>query len=560
MRGKTTILFVIAASLISLHISAQEIDKTVIIVPGGAKSLWQLKVSERQYLPLKSFKMPLSIKEMKQQATSLTWPSDSLPNIQAPPAQDMRSRDTAKVAFGEKYDNVLQLGVGNYGHTLLNFNASHSPQENKFIGFYLNHDANAQGPVKSTYSARSENQARLVSRYLGAVNFWEGSVSASRQVNHAYGLPEIPSFVKAADIRLNYSYFNVLGKVLSARKNAHSDYKLTLDAGLLQNPGGLSELIAKSHLFYSKDLSEKVKARLDADYIHGEYVSALGNKPLLRSFYRINPSIAYASSRIRVNAGILVATEQEGKDVVAKTSIFPQFEMDFGVSDFIHLFGGIGGDVQFNTLKSFLSENLWMAIPTSFTNTSQVGNLFGGIKGVGNKNVDFEIKYNYAEYADLPTFINSPSDASRFQILYIGGIQKIQVANIIGQVNVHVSNAFTSSLKVDHVRYSLLNTVFQASHKPGLTMSWTNTWKLSNKVFISPEVYWIKDLFALNPAQNQLIQLDDIVDLNFKINYFVKRNVNLGLSGNNLLGKTYQRFNQYQNQGRQVNLTLAYSF
>jgi outer membrane cobalamin receptor len=189
-----------------------------------------------------------------------------------------------------------------------------------------------------------------------------------------------------------------------------------------------------------------------------------------------------------------------------------------------------------------------------------VGNLYGGIKGVGNKNVDFEIKYNYAEYSDLPTFINSPSDASKFEIMYIGGVQKIQVANLIGQVNIHVSNAFTSSLKVDQVTYSLLNKAFQASHRPGLTLSWTNTWKLSNKVFISPDVYWMKDLFALNPAQNQLIQLDDIVDLNFKINYFVKRNVNLGLSGNNLLGKTYQRFNQYKNQGRQVNLTLAYSF
>ncbi|MEY3412622.1 MAG: hypothetical protein RIQ70_1310, partial [Bacteroidota bacterium] len=214
MRGITSILFVLAASLISLSLSAQEIDRSVIVVPGGAKSLWQLKVSERQYLPLKSFKMPLSIKEMKQQATSLTWPNDSLPSIQAPPAQDMRSRDTAKVAFGEKYDNVLQVGVGNYGHTLLNFNASHSPQENKFIGVYLNHDAHAQGPVQSTFSARSENQARLVSRYLGTVNFWEGSVSASQQVNHAYGLAEIPSYVKAADIRLTYSYFNVLGKIL----------------------------------------------------------------------------------------------------------------------------------------------------------------------------------------------------------------------------------------------------------------------------------------------------------------------------------------------------------
>jgi hypothetical protein len=560
MRAITLLLVGLATITLNLCAFAQDIDKSVIVVPGGAKSRWQLKVSERKYLPLKTFQMPLSLPANTQKSTSITWPTDSLPNIEAPQAQDMRSRDTAKVAFGEKYNNVFQVGAGNYGHTILNFNASYTPKENKFIGVYLNHDANAQGPVQSTFSSRSENQARLVSRYLGAVNSWEGSVAASQQINHLYGMTEIPSYVKAADIRVNYSYFNVLGKILSARKNARSDYKLTLDAGLLQNPNGLSERIAKSHLYYSKDLTEKVKMRLDADYIHGEYVSALGNDPLLRSFYRINPSFAYASSRIRVNAGILVATEQEGENAIAKTSIFPQFEMDFGASDFIHLFGGIGGDVQFNSLKQFLVENPWMAVPTRFKNTNQVGNLYGGIKGVGNKYVDFEIKYNYAEYADLPLYVNSPTDMSKFDMLYIGGIQKIQVTNLVGQVNVHVSNAFTSSLKVDQVTYSLLNTVFKASHKPGLTVSWTNTWKLSNKLFISPDVYYLKDLYALNPAQNQLIQLEDIVDLNVKINYFVKRNVNLGLSGNNLVGKTYQRFNQYKNQGRQVNLTLAYSF
>lgn len=560
MRAITLLLVGLATIALNLRAFAQEIDKSVIIVQGGAKSRWQLKVSERKYLPLKTFQMPLSLPANTQKSTAVIWPTDSLPSIEAPKAQDMRSRDTAKVAFGEKYNNVFQIGAGNYGHTLLNFNASYTPKENKFIGVYLNHDANAQGPVQSTFSARSENQARLVSRYLGAVNSWEGSVAASQQINHLYGLAEIPSYVKAADIRVNYTYFNVLGKILSARKNVRSDYKLTLDAGLLQNPNGLSELIAKSHLYYSKDLTEKVKMRLDADYIHGEYVSALGNDPLLRSFYRINPTFAYASSRIRVNAGILVATEQEGENAIAKTSIFPQFELDFGASDFIHLFGGIGGDVQFNSLKQFLAENPWMAVPTSFKNTNQVGNLYGGIKGVGNKYVDFEIKYNYAEYADLPLYVNSPTDMSKFDLLYIGGIQKIQVTNLVGQVNVHVSNAFTSSLKVDQVTYSLLNTVFKASHKPGLTVSWTNTWKLSNKLFISPDVYYVKDLYALNPAQNQLIQLEDIVDLNVKINYFVKRNVNLGLSGNNLMGKTYQRFNQYKNQGRQVNLTLAYSF
>jgi hypothetical protein len=560
MRALTYIFIGLFTLTLGHSLFAQDIDKSVIIVPGGAKSIWQLKVSERQFLPLKTFDMPLGDKQLKPKLVNRVWPTDSLPNMATPIPQNMRSRDTAKVAFGKKYSNVLQIGAGNYLHSLVNFNGSYSSNENKFVGFYLNHDANAEGPEAGKFSARSENQARLVSRYLGSKNFWEGSVSANQQVNHLYGFVDFPQFSTPSDIRIRYTNFNVLGKLASARKNVLSDYKLSLDAGLLQNHKGLSELTAKSHVYYSKEISEKLKARLDADYIYSEYVSGLGIKPILRTFYRINPNFTYASSRIRVNAGFLAVSEQEGKQAKVKTSVFPQFELDFGATDFIHFFGGFGGDVQFNSFKQFLAENPWMAIPTHFRNTSQVGHLYGGIKGVGNKNVDFEVKYNYSEFADLPLFVNNVKDGSTFDIMYLGGIQKIRVANIIGQLNVHVSNRFTSSLKVDHVSYSLLNDSFRASHKPGFTLSWTNTWKLGEKVFISPDVYWTKDLFALNPVQNQLIKLNDIVDLNFKLTYFVKPNVNLGVSGNNLLGVTYQRFNQYNNFGRQVNVTLAYSF
>jgi outer membrane cobalamin receptor len=95
---------------------------------------------------------------------------------------------------------------------------------------------------------------------------------------------------------------------------------------------------------------------------------------------------------------------------------------------------------------------------------------------------------------------------------------------------------------------------------PATTLSWINSWRISPKFLLAPDVYWMKSLYALEPVKNQLIQMDDILDVNLKINYFIKRNLNIGLSGNNLLGKNYQKYYQYQVQGLNATLSLAYSF
>jgi len=170
------------------------------------------------------------------------------------------------------------------------------------------------------------------------------------------------------------------------------------------------------------------------------------------------------------------------------------------------------------------------------------------------------VKYDYAEYSDLPFLVNAVTATNKFDVQYRGGLEKIQVTNFTGNLNLNFSSQFTSSFKFNQVIYQQLGIDFQAPHVPSTTLSWTNSWRLSPKFVISPDVYWMKSLFALEPVKNQLIPLDDILDVNFKINYFIKRNMNLGLSGNNLLGKNYQRYYQYQVQGLHTTLSFAYSF
>ena len=554
------LLFIGLIGLLNLtYAQESRIDRSMITIPNSTRAVMNLKVTDRAYLPMKTFGQSVSaplVVKLKESA----WAIDSLPKIEAPAPQEMRSDENNKTAYGEKFKNAILFGIGNYGHTLFDFNVSQSAKENKFLGLYLHHDANQFGPVMADYSARSQNLARLESRSLGRVNYWESTLEYKMFSNYYYGLAEIPSYVKASDLLASYTQMSAKGKLSSAKKSATSDYELSIQADQLTNPQELNERIIQGHGMYAHAMSEKLRFKLVGDYIYSEYIPNATLQKWNRNLYRLNPHLAYKSSRVSLNAGFMFVTESDDP-LVEKTSVFPMLQMDFGASDYIHLFGGVGGDVQFNSFQSYLKQNPWMRVPSQLKNTNQVGHVYGGIKGIGgNKVVDFEAQYDYAEYSDLPFFVNAVTAPNKFDVQYRGGLEKIQVTTISGNLNLNFTSQFTSSFKFNHVIYELLGVKFNAPHVPATSLSWINSWRISPKIMIAPDVYWMKSLYALEPVKNQLIQMDDILDVNLKINYFIKRNLNIGLSGNNLLGKNYQKYYQYQVQGLNATLSLAYSF
>ena len=199
-----TILFIGFICLPSWMMAQESrIENSIITIPNTTRAVMNLKVTDRVYSPMKSFgQQQVSVPAIRLKEAN--WPLDSLPQLAAPAPQDMRANENNRTAYGDKYSNAIEVGLGNYGHSLLNFNVGQSKKENKFFGMYVHHDANQSGPVKSDFSARSENQIRFENRSLGRVNYWESTLGYQQQANYFYGLPEIPSFVKRSDLEASY--------------------------------------------------------------------------------------------------------------------------------------------------------------------------------------------------------------------------------------------------------------------------------------------------------------------------------------------------------------------
>jgi outer membrane cobalamin receptor len=67
-------------------------------------------------------------------------------------------------------------------------------------------------------------------------------------------------------------------------------------------------------------------------------------------------------------------------------------------------------------------------------------------------------------------------------------------------------------------------------------------------------------LYGWNHKERKSIKLEDILDLNLKVNYLITKKFNAFVSTNNLLGKNYQRYLNYQSLGLNYTVGLAYSF
>lgn len=538
----------------SLWAQKGTIDRSVITTFGGAKKSIDLKVSDRKYDELPSFKIesPSVILKME----SRNWPLDSLPKFTEPEALKLQVNGSKLAIITVKNTNIAKFGAGNYGRTLFNFNTGYAPRENKFLGLYVNHDANQTGSVLNEYSGRSENEVRFSSRSFGKNVFWDSRISYKENSTAFYGMQEIPKYYTIRDIEVINNRFLVSGNFSNSDKEGKSDYSGTSSFHFFSNQRNESEWVSQSKFQYSTDFSSNLIGQIDADFIMSELKQGTS---LSRQFYRLKPKIQFSGARIALQVGLNIINSSDGLATKTQGSVFPQISIDYAPTDIFHLFGGVGGDVQFNSLSNFTSELPWLGANTQVKNTSQVGNVYGGIKGTTEKYVDFELKYAYSEYADLPFFVNSTNQNGAFELIYLGDEKKVRVVNLTGHFNFKMAEGITTGIKFDAATYDNL-IIDKPFHRPNMVASWTNSIRLSNKLLLSPDVYIIKGLYARDLKTSKSLALEDIMDLNVKMHYQLNPNTSFHVQGNNLTGKAYQRYLNYAVQGLNFNVGFGYSF
>lgn len=551
---------------VSTSLFAQEkkdgnIQNDDIILEKERKIVLQPQIS-RNFEPLteientqKGRKMKYEFFDRKWDATSNTLLTTSIINP--------RDGDELVSSFGPKFKNMVKIGAGNYGHTLLNGHFGFTPKENQFQGIYINHDANRRGPVATSNSGRNENEAKVYSKTFTGNYFLDGQISFKRTENNYYGRPEkvfeLTPFIK--DLGIAYNKFNYSGSISNSKKDVKWDYIASSGLTYLSNNYTSKEWIWDSKLQGILRVTDNFSAYLTGEMNMSENTFDFVNNR--RELYRVKPSFLYKNNRLSVSGGLNIVNEKDRILSLNKTRLFPLLKVDFKPTDFLHVFVGLGGETFFNSYNQFANENNWLdhKAAINLRNTTQSSNIYGGIKGSNERNLDFELRFGYSEYNNLSMMVNTSADSTRFNLVYsnMDVANTAKVFNMSGQVNYQTFDKVLSILKYDFNTFQDL-TVDKAFHRPMMNLSFTNSITFKDRIIVSPDLFYLSGLYGFQSSTGRSIQMADIIDLNLKVNYLITKKFNISVSANNLLGKNYQRYLNYVNQGLNYTVGLAYSF
>ncbi|WP_420148207.1 TonB-dependent receptor [Spirosoma sp.] len=465
---------------------------------------------------------------------------------------------TTQVDETSGYSNYVKLGAGNYSSFLGEGFVGLNTLSNLSLEGSVRHLSSGIGPVDGKNSSQSDTRIRVTGKYLTDAFKLQGDLGFDRNAYNFYGYSReyaaSPSFNPDL-IKQNLNTVNFKLGIENAKTENAIDYSLRTGITSLKDRFNASETDWGTNLNASLGITDNIVALVAAD----AYVTQRSDGSIVdnRNLFRVKPTFKYTSPQFTITAGINAVNQTDKRQNINDTRAFPVIDIDFVPTGNIHVFAGVDGDINRNTLRSLLGENKWLAPQVVLANTIKSLDVYAGTKGNLGLGFSYEGKVSYARYRNFSTFNNSQPDTTKFAVLYDGGLSN--VLTVSGQLGYALKDKFRSALKADFFGYDL-ERLEQAWGRPQTTVTWTNSYILDKKLFVTADLYFYQGIVNKNFTSNVLYTLKPIYDANVKIDYFLGKQVSAFVSLNNIFSQNYQRYLYYQSQGLNFLGGISYSF
>lgn len=480
-------------------------------------------------------------------------------NIASPkltPAVAASSDEQSRKDEPDVLNNYVKAGGGNYGRFLGELFVGGRPKEDLAFTTQLKHLSAANGPVDGKNSANAATSFKIGGKYIRSKYKVDAGFNFDRKNYYFYGYKPQPEgvIVDRDTIRQTINQFGFNLGFENTDASVLVDYSVKTGLNTLKDRYNASEIDWGTNLTASVPISESFFAMLEAD----AYVSQrVDQSTYNRNLFRVKPTFKYVTDMFSVSAGINAVNETDSHLDINRTKAFPAVNLDVTPFSGLHIFAGWNGDIVRNTLRSMLSENQWLGPNVLVMNTEKSSDISAGVKGETATGVNYEGKVAYTSYRNFYSYNNSLSDTSRFSAIFDPG--KTKVLTISAQAGYNFNELFKTSLKANFFDYAV-EMVEEPWHRPDLTLNWFNALTISKKLFVTADFYMLRGLKAKNFQSGAVTKLPVITDLNLKIDYLLTRNFSAFVNLNNVLGKRYQRYQYYPQQGLNFIAGLSFSF
>ncbi len=490
------------------------------------------------------------------------------PNVQNPADnKDKKNQEQ------QNYNNYVKVGVGNFGRLYGEAYVNSNQNRNFIYGISGLHNSTKRGPVKDDFSAVSVNKLQLDGKYH--LNNFElkGEGTYERRGYYFYGFDSLANSDYTKDQlrqKVNLFGFNVAFENTNPKPRV--DFALKTGINFLKDNYNASELEwGSSFSSYFPIIDDKVVATLAAEaYITEREDNYESNPTRKRNLYRVSPGFNFDFGRISAKVGFKAVNEYDQILKINKTKGFPTALISYKTPSLTYFFVGYDGDIIRNTLHSMLNENPFIVEQINLQNTYKNSDFYIGARGDLYSGLTFNTKLSYGKYQNLYFYTaydgtTSSPDGKRFvnttkyEVTYEDADAKTDFINISSEFAWNSFDSWKSNLKLD---YNYFETVKynKAYHRPAFTGRFGNVFTISDRLVSNLDLYYISGLYARDIVGGEAIKLKDIVDLNADITYLFTKQFSTFVKLNNIVGKNYQRYYNYQQLGLNFVAGINFSF
>lgn len=274
-----------------------------------------------------------------------------------------------------------------------------------------------------------------------------------------------------------------------------------------------------------------------------------------RNYFRMFPYYRFRRGAVSARVGVKIVYEDDTINT-DPLHFYPNAEIAFRLMKEVNVYGILDGDIQRNTLGSFVSENPFLDQQITLLNTNKLVEFQAGVRGSVLKYLSYGIGASYGDFARLPFFRNNlAGDSSKFEVIYRNGSLLTYSAELV----------FASGEKA---RLGVKGEVFDYSienneipyHKPKSKITVNGNLNLNNKIYLTTEFYFLQGIETRLISQSVNTELKPIYDLNFGVDYRFSNKFSAFLHANNILAQNYQRYLYYPSRGINILAGISFSF
>ena len=481
-------------------------------------------------------------------------------------------------ALGQLYKGYVKAGFGLYSTPLGELYYDQGRNRKNGFGVHLKHLSSNGGLDDVGPSNYSNNSVDAFYRGIIQKNEASGRLIYDRRRISYYGYPSndsiensIQNAPEATKDRLK-QFYNDLGFAARVRSINEDSSKLAHDVALE----------AHSYSNNSRSRETNIRASISAglqektEYYHATLLidnNAYRGYPSPDSAdFRQNgtliglmPSVRTVGRKYFVRAGVGLYLDALGETTF---HFFPQAYAHYALFDNILVpYVGLDGERRRNSFRSLTRENPWLNPAPRLRNTSELFDLYGGLRGSFANNLGFDVRASFSSFDNMALFVNTPNPpfGDRMTAVY----DEVEVTNFSGELTYSRGTDLRLSARMDVYKYTT-KVQDEPWNLPPYKLTFAARYSLRDKLVLKAEALFLarRPAFrAPEPTSDSTIvavstrtELDGFLDLYVGAEYRYTKRLSLFLDMSNITASKYERWYRHPVQRGLIMLGATYSF